>query len=438
MTRHQATLASILLLLVVLLAAAGHVWAAPPQQATNLLQNGGFEQPYAGGRANGWSGWSKDTPKTDSECLVAYHNLPKWNVETGSATFIRDGAASQYIGNNWDTWSGGVYQTVAATPGTTYRFTFYGRGRGTTEPSPAPSESYLNMNMRAGIDPNGSGLWNDADVVWGAADSPHDRWEAFTVETVATGNQITVFTYADWGVTGSNQCRQFLDTWYDSAELVAVSQAATGTPPPATLPPTAAPSQPTSTTSPGAIPTEPAAATVMATLTPQPQNTPTPAGTAAVCVNAFLDENGNGLHDASEGYVTGVTLTVAQGFVIIGQGVSTGTDVPICFSGLQPGTYQVAQTVPAALEMTTQANASVEVADGQTAGLEFGSRPRTGPPTAEPSPTTAPAQPEATATPVAESGGARTTPAWLAIVGFLAIAGGLVLLGVLIFLLLRK
>ena len=67
---------------------------------------------------------------------------------------------------------------------------------------------------------------------------------------------------------------------------------------------------------------------------------------------SFLDANGNGLHDADEGFVGGVTLTVAQGSAIIGQAVSTGTESPICFSNLPAGTYQVAQTLPATLEMT--------------------------------------------------------------------------------------
>ena len=115
----------ITLLILVIPAAPGR--AAPAQQGANLLQNPGFEQPFSSGAAGNWQTWNKATPRSDDECLVAYHVAPKWNVET-AAGFVRAGAASQYIGNNWDTWSGGVYQTVSVTPGTTYRFTFYGRG----------------------------------------------------------------------------------------------------------------------------------------------------------------------------------------------------------------------------------------------------------------------------------------------------------------------
>ena len=421
----------ITLLILVIPAAPGR--AAPAQQGANLLQNPGFEQPFSGGAASNWQTWNKSTPRSDDECLVAYHVAPKWNVET-AAGFVRAGAASQYIGNNWDTWSGGVYQTVSATPGTTYRFTFYGRGRGTNEASPAASESALQINMRAGIDPNGGAAWNDADVVWGGAGSPHDAWQPFSVEATATGNQITVFTAADWAVTGVNQCRQFLDTWYDEAQLVAQT---TPTQPAPTTPP-----QPT-----GGVPTEPAAATVAATTAatsaPAASATPltaTPAGTSTICVNAFLDANGNGRRDADEGYVAGVTLTVAQGTTIAGQAVSTGQAEPLCFGNLAAGRYEVAQTLPPTLEATTQPNAAIDVAEGQTIALEFGSRLRTTP--TAPSPTPTADAPQQTATAAAAGTGGETADeggsSWLVYLGLGAIVVGVALLGVLLYSILRR
>lgn len=414
----------------------GTSYAAPAEQGTNLLQNPSFEQPFGGGTANNWQRWHMLTAKQDESCMIAYHFEPKWNVETGSG-FVRDGAASQYVGNNWDTWAGGVYQTVPATPGVTYRFSFYGRGRGTSEASPAPSDTSLQMNMRAGIDPNGSGLWSDSDVVWGSAGSPHDAWQEFSVQATATGNQITVFTSANWGVTGVNQCRQFLDTWYDAAQLVAQTPP-TDTPPPQ---PTQAPATATFPPAPtGGVPTEAAAATVIATMTlAVPTETPTPAGSSAICVNAFLDVNGNGLHDADEGYLAGVTLTVAQGTTIIGQAVSNGSETPICFGNLPAGTYQVGQTLPPALEMTTQANATVNVGEGQTVGLEFGSRMRTTP-TAEPQtdPTETAVAGIVTPTIPAVSDGGGSGPSWLVLLGLGAVLVGVVLLGALLYIVLRR
>jgi hypothetical protein len=288
--------------------------------------------------------------------------------------------------------------------------------------------------MRAGIDPNGGAAWNDADVVWGGAGSPHDAWQAFSVEATATGNQITVFTAADWAVTGVNQCRQFLDTWYDEAQLVAQT----------------APTQPAPTTPPqptGGVPTEPAAATAAATTAatsaPEASATPltaTPAGNSTICVNAFLDANGNGRRDADEGYVAGVTLTVAQGATIAGQAVSTGQAEPLCFGNLAAGRYEVAQTLPPTLEATTQPNAAIDVAEGQTIALEFGSRLRTTPTAPPPTPTADAAQQTATALAAVGTGGeaADAGPGWLVYLGLGAIVVGVGLLGMLLYSILRR
>lgn len=430
---------SLLLLLLLLLAlGAGRGQAAPLQQSGNLLQNPGMEPPYNNGVADKWQFWFRDTPKSTEDCTVAYHYQPRRYGESNDRTYIREGSGAQTVANNWDTWAGGVYQTVPATPGTTYRFTFYAKGRAANEGS-VPSETGLNMNLRAGIDPNGSGNWADGDVVWGGAGSAHDQWAPFTVETTATGNQITVFTAADWGVTGVNQCRKFLDIWFDSAELVAQTPpTATPAPLPTAAPATAAP--PTATAAP-AIPTEAAAATLQATLaaTAAPAATATSAGSGAICANAFLDQNGNGLHDSNEGFVTDVTLTIAQGSAIIGQAVSTGTDKPVCISNLIAGTYQVAQSVPAALESTTQSNATVQVTDGQTVGLEFGSRLRGVSPT-----TTAPVDAAGQPTPTlaagstTDNGSSGGQPTWLVAIGLASVVVGIGLLCGLLYVLLRR
>lgn len=438
------------MMLLLLLIASYRAATAAPAQQTNLLQNPGFEQPFVNGAAQNWTRWFRETEKSSEDCTAAYHYEPKWNIQPASPNLVQQGSASQYIGNNWDTWSGGVYQTVSVTPGTTYRFSFSARGRGSNETAPAPSDAGLSMNVRAGIDPNGSNSWSDSDVVWGAAGSPHDTWQQFTVEATATGNQVTVFTYANWGVDGVNQCRQFMDTWYDAAELVAA--AAPTAVPPTAAPPTAVPAtavaQVSPTTAPEAtepsegVPTEPAAATVAATLSPEAEATTPPIGGGTICVNAFLDENGNGLHESNEGYVSGVALTIAQGDILVGQVASSGTDQPICFGGLVPGTYQVAQTVPALLEMTTQANATIQVTEGQTVGLEFGSRLR---PADNEVVATATAEgvseADATATAAAATGDGTANDGGLsplAIAGLVAIALGVILLGVLVFYIVRR
>lgn len=418
--------------------------AAEPAQQTNLLSNPSFEDPYnSDGAAGSWVRWHRDSsPDKFGDCTNGYHKKPGWNAERNLKQYIREGSVSQLIGNNWDTWSAGVWQHVAVTPGTTYRFTFYAVGRGSNARD-EPTDTTLKMNIRAGIDPNGSGLWNDADVVWGAAGSPHDQWQSFSVEATATSNKITVFTSADWAVPGVNQCRKLLETWYDSASVVAVGPPPTNTPPP---PPPATATlavPPTNTPAPEPTATNPPEATLVPTATIVPSATPVTGGT--VCVNAFSDDNGNGQHDGNEGYVGGVTFTVGNVSTLVGQAVSSGTDQPVCFAGVVPGSYQVSQILPNRLEMTTAGNATITVEEGRSIGLEFGSRLRLeGEPTAVAdaggatggeagggetavSPTAAP-----------ETAPAEPSPSLLANSGLIIIGAGIVLLGGLLFWLLRR
>ncbi|MCA9980565.1 MAG: hypothetical protein KDD89_07030, partial [Anaerolineales bacterium] len=80
------------------------------------------------------------------------------------------------------------------------------------------------------------------------------------------------------------------------------------------------------------------------------------------------------LNDADEGYMAGVRFAVAQGNTLVGEGVSSGTATPVCFDGLPAGTYQIGQTLPNTLEPTTATNITVDLQQGQTLGLEFGTR----------------------------------------------------------------
>lgn len=413
--------------------------AAVPVQQTNLLKNPGFEFPYdSDGSANSWVRWHRNSSEDQfADCTNGYHKLPKWSAETVSAALIQSGSVSQHVGNQWDTWAAGVWQTVSVTPGSTYRFTVYIRGFGSNDDFPAPSESGLRMDAQVGIDPNGSGLWNDADVKWSSFINPHDTWQAASVEVTATGNAVTVFTAADWGLQGVNQCRKHLDVWFDTAELIEVGPPPTNTPvpqptspppPPATLAPTAVP--PTATSD--IPPTETA---VPPTETPQ-----TPPG-GAICLNAFADDNANGQRDDNEGFMGNVTFTVANEAQVVGQAVSSGTANAFCFEGLAPGTYQVAQLVPGRLEMTTAANASITVAEGDVVGVEFGSRLRQEVADAGDAtdgnvaqPTTAADGNAQTDTAVANDGGLSLG----ALSGLLVMILAVVLLGLLLFFVLRR
>ena len=400
MKKRQIVISVLILFIILLVGRRDGAKAAPAMQGANLLTNPSFEQPYVDGTAQNWNRWHQETPKTDAGCEAGYHYRPKWLIET-NGELVADGVTSQKVGNTWDTWHGGVFQTVDVTPGETYRFTVLARGRASNDNYPQPSEFGINMNVQAGVDPNGSGVWHDGDVVWGAAGSPHDAWQSFTVEATATGDKMTVFTSANFGIPGVNQCRKFMDVWYDQAQFVSVGPPPTNTPPPATAVPAATATPlpaPTSETP----PTEPPP--------PTPESSPTAdiSSGGSICVNAFDDVNANGLRDANEGFMPGVTLAVASSSAVEIRAVSEGTEEPRCLAGIEPGIYQVAQEVPDQLQMTTAANTTVEAVAGSTTFVAFGSRSRSGEPVA-----TAPSGSEAVVEegkPAAEEGGSTPQP----------------------------
>ena len=424
-----------LMALTLLLSVTAAPSAAAPAQQTNLLKNPGFEQPFGNdGNAQDWVRWDQVTPDKFGDCINGYAKSPKWSVELNSA-LIHSGNASQHVGNQWDTWHAGMWQNVPATPGTKYRFTFYARGRGSMDQFPAASEGGLQMNVRAGIDPSGNGgYWYDPDIVWSGSANPHDPWQQVSVEAVATANQISVYTSANWAVAGVNQCRAHLDVWFDTAEVISVGPPPTNTPPPQpTSPPaplvTNTPVPPTATNTPE----------VTATFTPIPTETPTetPAG-GSICVNAFNDENGNGVQDPNEGYMAGVTFTIANATAIVGQAISTGTETPVCQQGLPPDRYQIKQVLPPRLEPTTIDYADVDVQVGQPIGVSFGSRIRVEvTPTSEiaaVSPTPEGGQTDNGAASTEDSDGVST----LAIAGIVMLVLAVVLLGAVLFVLLRR
>ena len=138
--------------------------------------------------------------------------------------------------------------------------------------------------------------------------------------------------------------------------------------------------------------------------------------------------------------MAGVTFTIASGGQVVGQVISNGSPDPVCLEGLAPGSYQIAQIVPARLEMTTAANTTLDVNDSSSFGVEFGSRLRPADSSDgqaianNPEATPADAVPTAQSAPEEEGSGMSI----LAISGLVVILLAVIMLGVLIFLVLRK
>jgi hypothetical protein len=137
-----------------------------------------------------------------------------------------------------------------------------------------------------------------------------------------------------------------------------------------------------------------------------------------------------------------VTFTIADDGGVVTQGISTGSNSALCFEGLDEGTYTVAQVVPRTLELTTAPTIDINVTEGETVGLEFGSRIR---PAAtatqavsEAPPTSDAPQPTAAVVTIDEPADDDGGPDLLALSGLGVMLVAVLLLAVLIILLLRQ
>lgn len=93
---------------------------------------------------------------------------------------------------------GGIYRQETVMPCHTYRFTMYSRS-GLDEQHPTPPDA----RMRVGISPTGLTpgeiVLTDSDIdtiMWSAPSNPRYTYENLSVEAVALGNTVTVFTRA--------------------------------------------------------------------------------------------------------------------------------------------------------------------------------------------------------------------------------------------------
>ena len=220
----------------------GNGAAAAPLAQTNLLGNGGFDSGYYNvsgdadvSVAGSWAPWHENTIKSD--CPPCNYTLrPKWSAEYNSALILQ-GSASQHVGNQYDPWHGGVFQTVAVPAGSRVVFSVSARVRASNEQFPAPSYGF-NSGVQVGADPNGSGVWNSG-VTWSSTINPHDVWQTVSIETtVGAAGKVSVYVAANW--RGNSAAH--LDAWFDNASLIVTSSSV----PPTTAPGATSAPQPTS------------------------------------------------------------------------------------------------------------------------------------------------------------------------------------------------
>jgi LysM repeat protein len=264
MTTMKPTLRAILFVVLALSLA----WPAVPAAAApaaadgpNLLQNPGFEGPFNKQCchatpdfppdqpidevqvAHGWRGWwlePNQDPYHPSACdtpgCTAWHRPEFREANCGPvcANRIRSGSNAQKYFTFFSVHDGGLYQQVGGlASGARVRFSVYMMGWSTSTDEPT-SIGPSPLNMRVGIDPFGGTNPYSPNIVWTAPFDTYDAWGLYTVEAVARGSVVTVFTRSNpvWGVNHN-------DLYVDDASLVVVGGAPAsggGSPPPTPAP----------------------------------------------------------------------------------------------------------------------------------------------------------------------------------------------------------
>ena len=97
--------------------------------------------------------------------------------------------------------------------------------------------------------------------------------------------------------------------------------------------------------------------------------------TGTVCVSAFDDNSGDGVHDkGNELLLINAALTLSRGGNTVSTYVSDGNTELHCFENLEPDTYQIQFFPPADYRPTTQDNGWIAVSAGATMPVAFGAQ----------------------------------------------------------------
>ncbi len=188
-------------------------------QGANLLQNPGFEGDYvpfngdtSEQMAPGWSPWFVKHQPSDA----GFANLPPQYQPAENPKRVRSGSHAQEYLTFFATHRGGVFQNVAATAGTKYLFSIWVNVWSTQLDDPDQSQQPGHLIVRVGIDPTGGTDGTSSNIVWQAAPELYDQYQQVSVEAVAQGSSITVFTESAPKDPVKNN-----NTYLDDASLVA-------------------------------------------------------------------------------------------------------------------------------------------------------------------------------------------------------------------------
>lgn len=178
--------------------------ARPPTPKPMTLTNPGFE--------DGLAGWTPFTLSAAKPLEVNAESL----ANGASRWVVREGDKSARIKGMYHCWDAGFYQVVQTTPGTRFRFSYYGMtwGRNSSDIN-LPSDPNLYSYLYAGVDPYGFTQAGNSRVQWqgrpgtdviidfpGVGEYAQPVW----IESVALADRVTVFIRANLGAHPGGGC----------------------------------------------------------------------------------------------------------------------------------------------------------------------------------------------------------------------------------------
>jgi LysM repeat protein len=388
----------------------------------------------------------KTGKRTDDGCFWARPEFRDVNVKS-QPNRVHSGARAQKYFTYGRMHEAGLMQHVTGViSGTQYHFAVYMEAWMCIKYEENCKGGYLSdkpttMHLRVGIDPTGGTNAFSPNVVWSREVDSFDHWTQYSVDAVAQGDAITVFTHSrpEW----TDDPRNNNDVYVDDATLTVIATPQPTTPTPdsgkAQVAAVPAPAQPQpqsyvvkpqqgqrpdgsvvhivqsgdtlfgmalaygvtvddivqlNNIQPGQFlqigqeviikgPTQPApAAAPKAAVAPPPAPVggvaaPPPAASApsGLCVQAFNDQNSDGIYDSDEDLVSDIQFAVIAGTVPVITYTTDGVNEPYCFTGLAPRAYTVRAQLPKNYVATTDEQVGVALASGQTANISFGVRP---------------------------------------------------------------
>ncbi len=361
---------------------------------------------------------------------VPWH-MPEYNQTRNSPQDpprIRSGQNSQKYFTFWSVHEAGVYQVVEGVhPGMALRFSIYMEIWSATkmdhaEPNPHFSFGQTGMHLKIGIDPTGGVDPWSKEIVWSGEQDAYDQFTRFEVQAVARSNKVTVFTHSR-----PENPMEHNDIYLDDAELVAgggggFSPSVTVNPPPAMMAvdnqgtPIPGAGRITHIVKPGdtlfalalqyGVPVDQIMSLnnltpesriaigrelIIALPPPKPLNTaagtspqaPFPSigaagsGRGTICVQTFLDNDGNSLLLSGEAPLLAagahIVLLDSQGTRIQERTLSD-QESQVCFTDLSAETYRVLADPPPGYLATLQDHWAVSLPSDTTIEVLFGAR----------------------------------------------------------------